>query len=105
MTFLNHWDDLPPVPDKDQRWRRLVVTAETPFAVPGVVLFDARLSDDLDLDNLDLTELLHLVEACTDHEIAEDQLVEIVTLSDVVDLVVASANTAAGPALDSATPR
>jgi hypothetical protein len=37
-TLLTHWEDLPPVPGKDDRWRRLVITAEPPFAIPGVIL-------------------------------------------------------------------
>lgn len=45
-TLLTHWDDLPPVPGKDDRWRRLVITAEPPFATPGVVLIDANTSPD-----------------------------------------------------------
>lgn len=44
-TFVTYWDELPPVPDR-AGWRRLVVTAEPPFAVPGVVLIDASLSAD-----------------------------------------------------------
>lgn len=46
LTFVTYWDDLPLVPGKRQGWRRLVITAEPPFASPGVVLFDARLSDN-----------------------------------------------------------
>ena len=46
LLLLDHWDDLPPVPGRDARWRRLVVTAEPPFPTPGVLLIDARASSD-----------------------------------------------------------
>ena len=46
LLLLDHWDDLPPVPGRDTRWRRLVITAEPPFPTPGVVLIDARSSPD-----------------------------------------------------------
>lgn len=46
VTLITYWDGLPPVPGKDDRWRRLVVTAEPPFDAPGVILVDARSSDD-----------------------------------------------------------
>lgn len=45
-TLITFWDELPPVPDRPDHWRRLVVTAEPPFDVPGVVLIDASLSAD-----------------------------------------------------------
>lgn len=46
LLLLDYWDDLPPVPGRDTRWRRLVITAEPPFPTPGVVLIDARSSPD-----------------------------------------------------------
>jgi hypothetical protein len=46
LLLLDHWDQLPPVPDRDRRWRRLVVSAEPPFPAPGVLLIDARTSRD-----------------------------------------------------------
>jgi hypothetical protein len=46
LLLLDHWDDLSPVPGRDTRWRRLVVSAEPPFSTPGVLLIDARSSRD-----------------------------------------------------------
>jgi len=58
--LITFWDDLPPVPGKDDRWRRLVVTAEPPFNVPGVIPVDARTSDDGQLIEIRALTQLHL---------------------------------------------
>jgi hypothetical protein len=46
LLLLEHWDNLPSVPGRDTRWRRLVVSAELPFPTLGVLLIDARTSRD-----------------------------------------------------------
>lgn len=44
--FVEHWDALPPAPNRNDV-RRLVVDARKPFGVPGVIMYDAKLRNDV----------------------------------------------------------
>ncbi len=45
--FIEYWDDLFEVPDRDPaRWRRLVTPAPAPFLTPGWVMYDAHLTSN-----------------------------------------------------------
>jgi acyl carrier protein len=63
------------------------------FEVPeDQVRLPARLSEDLDLDSLDVTELLQLIEEHTTSNIANESLEGLVTLGDMVDRIVTPAD-------------
>lgn len=49
----------------------------------------ASFADDLDADSLDLTELVMALEDRFDIEVPEDDLADVATVGDAVDLVIA----------------
>ena len=55
---------------------------------PDAVVEEASFKDDLDADSLDLVELVMALEERLDISIPEDELAEIKTVGQAVDLVV-----------------
>jgi acyl carrier protein len=54
---------------------------------PATVVFDAELSNDLDLDSLDTVELTLGLEKRFDIEIPDEELENLVTVHDAVQLI------------------
>jgi acyl carrier protein len=63
---------------------------------PGQVTEDATFGDDLGADSLDLTELVMALEDRFDIEVPEDDLENVRTIGDAVDLVLAKVTAGAG---------
>jgi acyl carrier protein len=57
---------------------------------PGQITEDAKFGDDLEADSLDLTELVMALEDRFDIEVAEDDLEDVRTVGQAVDVVLAS---------------
>lgn len=62
---------------------------------PGQVTEDASFADDLDADSLDLVELVMAIEDKVGLTIAEDDLADVRTVGDALDLIVQAASAAA----------
>ncbi|HKH04510.1 MAG TPA: acyl carrier protein [Acidimicrobiales bacterium] len=62
---------------------------------PEQVVETASFADDLEADSLDLVELVMQLEDSLDVKIEEDDLSEVKTVGDAVDLILASAATPA----------
>ncbi|MFP3899482.1 MAG: acyl carrier protein [Acidimicrobiia bacterium] len=62
---------------------------------PDQVTETASFADDLDADSLDLVELVMSLEDSLDVTISEDDLADVTTVGDAVDLIVAAKATAA----------
>jgi acyl carrier protein len=58
---------------------------------PDQVTEEASFADDLDADSLDLVELVMQLEDSLDVKIEEDDLSEVRTVGDAVDLILAAA--------------
>jgi acyl carrier protein len=79
---------------------RIAALLATDFAVAeGDVRPEASLRDDLDLDSLDLTELLQLLEERVGVEIDVERLSDLHTLGDVADLLARARGDADAPPL------
>lgn len=62
---------------------------------PDQVTDTASFADDLDADSLDLVELVMSLEDSLDVSIPEDDLADVTTVGDALDLIVAASATAA----------
>ncbi|HEX6236649.1 MAG TPA: acyl carrier protein [Acidimicrobiales bacterium] len=62
---------------------------------PDQVTEAASFADDLDADSLDLVELVMSLEDSLDVTISEDDLADVTTVGDAVDLIVAAKAAAA----------
>jgi acyl carrier protein len=56
---------------------------------PGQITRDAKFADDLDADSLDLAELVMALEDEFDITVEEEELADIATVGDAVDMVTA----------------
>lgn len=65
------------------------VAVEVLSVDPGVVVEDARFKEDLDADSLDLVELVMGLEERFDISVPEEDLENVATVGQAVDLVVA----------------
>jgi acyl carrier protein len=76
--------------DRDQVLATMREVAPEVLGVePDAVVEEASFKDDLDADSLDLVELVMGLEERLDITIPEDELAEIKTVGQAVDLVVA----------------
>ena len=76
--------------DRDQVMATMREVAPEVLGVePGVVVEEASFKDDLDADSLDLVELVMGLEERLDISIPEEELAEIKTVGQAVDLVMA----------------
>jgi acyl carrier protein len=66
------------------------VAAEVLSVDPEQVTEAARFKEDLDADSLDLVELVMQLEDSLDVTIEEDDLADVTTVGDAVDLILAS---------------
>ena len=76
--------------------RSEILTAVTESAVELLKVEPSQVTDDLGADSLDLTELVMALEDRFDIEVPEDDLENVRTIGNAVDLVLAKVTASAG---------